>query len=92
MYEAEPPSCSTHASYAIPGFLRAKLGTAYRNWPRHTDGTISRAQHRGAALGEQCDGTAPGKAGFVTVKMLDVVFTQLPAVVIAISRIKVSKP
>ena len=29
-YEAQPPSCSTHAPYAIPGFLRAKLGTAYR--------------------------------------------------------------
>ena len=32
------------------GFPRAKLGTAYRNWPRHTDGATSRAQHRGAAL------------------------------------------
>src|SRR5882672_2794629 len=33
------------------GFPRAKLGTTYRHWPRHTDGTTSRAQHRGAALG-----------------------------------------
>ena len=24
-YEAQRPSCSTHAAYAIPGFLRAKL-------------------------------------------------------------------
>ena len=75
-YEAQPPSCSTHASYAIPGFLRA---------------TLARHEQR-AALGEQRDRTAPGKTGFVTVKMLDVVFTQLPAVVIAISRIKIGKP
>jgi len=63
-YEAQRPSDSTHAPYAI--LVRA--------------------------LVEQRDGTAPGKAGFVTVKMLDVVLTQLPAVVIAISRIKVGKP
>src|ERR1700752_4881947 len=29
---------------------RAKLGTAYRTWPRQTGEAISRAQHRGAAL------------------------------------------
>src|SRR5262245_19290830 len=27
----------------------AKLGTAYRNWPRHTGEATSRAQHRGSA-------------------------------------------
>ena len=32
------------------GFPRAKPGTAYCNWPRHTDGATSRAQHQGAAL------------------------------------------
>src|SRR5215831_15066997 len=32
-------------------FPRAKLGTAYRNWPRQFGGATSRAQHRGAALG-----------------------------------------
>ena len=32
------------------GFPRAKLGTAYRHWPCHTDRATSRAQHRGAAL------------------------------------------
>ena len=31
-------------------FPRVKLGTAYRNWPRHTGGATSRAQHRYAAL------------------------------------------
>ena len=39
----------------------------------------------GRALVEQRNGTASGKAGFVAVKMLDVVLTQLPAVVIAIT-------
>ena len=43
-------------------------------------------------LVEQRNGTASGKAGFVAVKMLDVILTQLPAVVIAIARIKVGKP
>ena len=46
----------------------------------------------GRALVEQRNGTASGKAGFVAVKMLDVVLTQLPAVVITIARIKVGKP
>src|SRR5438093_5209302 len=32
-------------------FPRAKLGTAYRNWPRQFGGATSRAQHRCAALG-----------------------------------------
>jgi len=27
------------------GFPRAKLGTAYRHWPHHTEGATSRAQH-----------------------------------------------
>jgi hypothetical protein len=31
-------------------FPRAKLGTAYRNWPRYIDEATGRAQHRGAAL------------------------------------------
>jgi len=44
------------------------------------------------ALVQQCNGTASSKAGFVAMKMLDVVLTQLPAVVIAIPRIKVGKP
>src|SRR5262245_36334116 len=29
----------------------ARMGTAYRTWPRQFGGVISRAQHRGAALG-----------------------------------------
>src|SRR5262245_30032142 len=38
------------SSLRLTAFSRAKLGTAYRNWPRHTGGATSRAQHRGAAL------------------------------------------
>src|SRR5262249_50262175 len=44
------------------------------------------------ALVKQRNRTASGKAGFVAVKMLDVVLTQLPAVIIAIARIKIGKP
>ena len=41
-------NCMVHHNNHVP---RAKLGTAYCNWPRHTGEATSRAQHRGAALG-----------------------------------------
>jgi hypothetical protein len=52
-----------HASLVVVGLLilqyrgtqlsgrPAKLGTAYRNWPRQYGGAPSRAQHRDAVLG-----------------------------------------
>src|SRR5262249_51031614 len=43
--------CDVYAAlllvYTLPP---AKLGTAYRNWPRQFGGVTSHAQHRGAAL------------------------------------------
>src|SRR5262249_24216778 len=59
------------AFYYIPcknnTFPRAKLGTAYRNEPRHTGGVASRAQHRCAALGVlDVEGIAEGVAHHVT--------------------------
>src|SRR5712691_7088599 len=44
------PSYQNEIARKNQSFPRAKLGTAYRNWPRHTGGTTSRAQHRGAVL------------------------------------------
>jgi len=38
----------------------AKLGTAYRNWPRHTGGATSRAQHLCAALSFNMDAHSYG--------------------------------
>ena len=41
-----------HHNNHIP---RAKLGTAYRTWPRQLGKAISRAQHRYAVLGCSCE-------------------------------------
>ena len=45
------PSYQNEMARKNQSFPRAKLGTAYRNWPRQYGGATSRAQHRYAVLG-----------------------------------------
>src|SRR5262249_58631670 len=55
-------------------------------------GTHAPYNTRRFELIKQRNGAASSKPGFIAMKMLDVILTQLPAVVIAISRIEVGEP
>ena len=85
----------------MPEVPEATTTQAYRTENQRTQtykarqpcwGTHAPYNTRGFELIKQRNGAASSEPGFIAMKMLDVILTQLPAVVIAIPRIEVGEP